>query len=185
MSIQTGAGDDQVTIRENGLTAYGLANFTLSTGAGDDTLTLLSRPSRRRYADKYLPVGDFGDTPAGSPLPDDAHYDPITGVFTFDGGAGTNTLTAVADTDWTLGATSLRNGSGGILVLAHVANARLTGGAGNNVIVVTDWAGELSLDGAGGSDQYTVDAGAVNGVTVADSGTDGVDQLNIIGSSRG
>ena len=61
----SGAFDDTITIPSSGLVAAGLQNFSVITGSGNDMLL--------DYADSYtLPV-------AG-------------GTFTFDGGAGNNTL---------------------------------------------------------------------------------------------
>ncbi|MFV2068529.1 MAG: FG-GAP repeat protein, partial [Pirellulales bacterium] len=95
-TLQTGAGDDQITIAEAGLTALGLSTFVIDTDGGDDTLTTRSTTL------KPPAVGDY--VGAGSA------FNVIDGQAIFDGGTGTNTIVADADADWTLRAQALSSG---------------------------------------------------------------------------
>ncbi|MCK4660995.1 MAG: hypothetical protein KAV82_15850, partial [Phycisphaerae bacterium] len=187
MTIQTGAGDDTITIEEDGLTAYGMENFTVATGAGDDLLTTLSGKLKPPAVDDYI-SGDFGSLNEGDSIPpgeEDNYYTRITGAFTYDGGTGTDRLVADADVDWTLGPDKISTPVGGGMLLQNVSDAEIFGGESGNLIAVSGWAGSVTIDGRGGSDQITVHAGDLNEATVGDSGVGSgdEDQLTFIGTN--
>jgi Ca2+-binding RTX toxin-like protein len=129
LTIDLGAGDTAAS--SNALTvltgwgAAGLKNVTITGGPGSDTLTHSgSLPT--------LPV-------AG-------------GTYRFDGGGGTDTVAASANAGWALSDASLTSTLGGQLNLSGVEQARLTGGAGNNVFTVSGWSGQATIDGGAGLD---------------------------------
>ncbi len=75
-----------------------------------------------------------------------------TGGGIFDGGAGTDTLIATGDVDYTLTNTTLARTGASTVTIANLENPNLTGGAGNNNFNVTGWTGAGSITGGGGSD---------------------------------
>ena len=75
-----------------------------------------------------------------------------TGTGTMDGLAGSDTIIAVNDVNFTLTNTSLARTGLGTLTLAGIEVANLTGGAGANSFTVSGWTGTGTLDGMGGSD---------------------------------
>ena len=184
VTLTTGAGDDNITISADGLTAFGLLNFTVDTDGGNDTLTELSDPLKPPAAGSFVPSGDFSGLKPGDPLPPGVSYVQLNGVFTYNGGSGENTLVAQADTDWTLDTNTLTAGNGDTMDLANVHSVRLVGGSSANRLEVKNWAGDVTLDGGGGADQYVVDAAALGAVTVADSGSSSdLNQLTVIGTA--
>jgi Ca2+-binding RTX toxin-like protein len=120
-----GSPDDSITIDSSGLVATGLQNFVINTGIGNDTLTIQSES----YS---LPV-------AG-------------GSISFNGGGGSDSIVASADIGFTLFDTGLVSTSGGLISLASVDQASLTGGASDNTFTVSNWTKVADLDGGGGSD---------------------------------
>jgi Ca2+-binding RTX toxin-like protein len=128
-----GSAGDRLNIRENGLRAVGLQNFTVSTGIENDLVTtqnpLLS-----------LPV-------AG-------------GEFRFNAGAGTDELAASGDTNFRLNNSRLQSDAGGRILFTELETASLTGGAGNNELTAVGFLGTVTLDGGAGNDTLR---GTVNG----------------------
>jgi hypothetical protein len=183
ITLRTGAGDDDITLGADGLTAFGLQNFRLETGGGDDLFTTMSGRLKPPAVGEVVPAGDFGTAPDGSPIPGGAGYQELTGGFSYDGGSGSNRLAARADTDWTLDPEGLdARGIANRLALANVQAVSLQGGASVNFIEVIGYAGSVAVDGAGGADQVTVQAAAMAVTDVADSGASGLDQLNVLGT---
>jgi Ca2+-binding RTX toxin-like protein len=184
VTLQTGAGDDHVTVNTAGLTAFGLLNFTVNMDGGNDTLTELSDPLKTPLSGTLLPTGNFGTAQPGDPLPQGAGYTPLSGVFLFNGGAGNNTMIVQADCDWTLDTNTLTAGNGDTMDVTGVQTIRITGGSGMNRLKVINWAGTVTLDGAGGADEYMVSAQAMGHVKIEDSGsaTD-LDQLTVLGTT--
>ena len=169
-------------IGSEGLTAYGLQKFVVQTGAGNDTLTVNTGNLNPSASGKFLPQGDFEP---GDEIPEDTTYQSVGGGFEFDGGSGTDKLSAAADTDWTLRPDLLAAGDGSSLKLTDVEQAALTGGASVNVLTVIDWPGTqtLTLDGTSANDQYFVYAPALGAVTVNDPvGT--LDSLTVLATSN-
>lgn len=78
------------------------------------------------------------------------------GRANIDGGAGFDTISVKADTDFTLTAGTLTTGTGGQYTLAGLDRAVLTGGAGANTFAVSGWAGKVAVAGGGGSDSLVV-----------------------------
>ena len=173
VTLTTGAGDDNITLSADGLTAFGLLNFTVHTDGGNDTLTELSDPLKPPASGTFVLGG------AGDPL-----YVQLTGVFTFDGGSGGDTLVAQSDTDWTLDTDTLTAGNGDSMVVTGVHSIRLVGGSGSNRLEVINWDGEVTLDGGEGADQYVVDMAALSHVEVDDTGdVADLDQLTVVGTA--
>jgi hypothetical protein len=75
-----------------------------------------------------------------------------TGTGSLDGGAGTDTVNATNDTNFTITNTQLQRGGSGNISLANIENTNLTGGAGNNTFDVSGWSGTGTMSGAGGTD---------------------------------
>jgi hypothetical protein len=108
-----------------------ITSITIQAGGGNDTVTL--------------------DFTAGNVIP--------AGGIAYDGGAGADTINAIADTELILsddqlsvfgfGPTPLTFGQ---VALTSVAEANLTGGAGDNRFTVSGWSGTGTIDGAGGFD---------------------------------
>ena len=182
LSLTTGSQADQITVGAGGITAFGLQNFDLNTGGGDDRLDVLSAKLTPPAVGTFVPTGDLGSAPDGSPLPGGIVYVERTGAFRYDGGTGINALNATADTDWTLDTGLLSATGGGELALAQVRDVRLTGGAGINRLRVLNWAGQVVLDGGQGSDEFEVDAAAFDAVSLADAGG-ALDQLSLSGTA--
>lgn len=104
-----------------------VTSITIDTGDGGDTVTL--------------------DFTGGNVIPD--------GGIVYLGGAGVDTINAIADANFTLGDDQLSVAGFGQVALSSVAEANLTGGAGNNDFTVSDWRGTGTIDGAGGADSVT------------------------------
>ena len=183
VTLQTGAGADAIALNDPGLQAHGLLKFELKTGAGQDALTIKTDGLDPPAVDAFEQTGDFGGSNSGAPLPQGAGYRRLSGGFTFDGGADADTINAQADTDWTLGASSLAAGNGESVSLANVENANLKGGAGTNFLRVNAWTGSVTLDGLEGADQFEFGT-SLNSATVNDTGTSGVDRLTITGGAE-
>src|SRR5262249_54262967 len=75
-----------------------------------------------------------------------------TGIGSFDGAGGGDTLIAVNDTDFTVTDGSLARAGLGTLTLASVESIDLTGGSGANSFTLSGWTGIGAVDGAGASD---------------------------------
>ncbi len=180
VSISTGSHDDQFTIGSQGLTAYGLANFTVTTGAGDDTMTVHSGELAPPAVGNVIEDGDFGGLEPGEEIPEGLEYVKVQGEFFFDAGAGTNTLVADANVDWTLQTDRLSSGDESMRI-ANFNSAWLLGGDTGTIIKAESWSGPLVIDGRGGSDQITVCLATVAGAIVADS-AGAADRLTIFGT---
>lgn len=119
-----GAGpDDHITVQS--LSSAGLKTFIVNTGAGADRLIL-------DVASLLLPV-------AG-------------GTFGWNAGAGSDRLEMEADASVTLTGSALASSAGGTLALQGVESASLTGGAGDNLLDASAFAGTVTLSGLGGND---------------------------------
>jgi autotransporter-associated beta strand protein len=116
---------DSVNFFVNSLSARGLRNFTLRTGQGNDSVTSSLTNFR-------LPVSG--------------------GALTFDGGTGTDGITASADVTFNLSNSALNSSAGGALALQGVELATLNGGASDNTFILNGWTGTATIDGAGGTD---------------------------------
>jgi hypothetical protein len=147
VSLQTGNHDDTVTVGSGGLVAYGLQDFTVALGAGNDTLNVLSTTLRPPVAGSFVAVDAQGHAlPPGSTLPPGATFVEAQGRFFYDGGSGTNSLHARADTDWTLDIGLLTaSPPRGQMEMANVRDVSLTGGASVNRIKVLRWDGSVVL----------------------------------------
>jgi Ca2+-binding RTX toxin-like protein len=101
-------------------------NNTLRGGPGDDTL--------------YGAGGDdFLDGGSGTDL--------------LDGGPGYDSISSKANSSFTLNDTQLIRNGGDVDNLFSIDFAELTGGASNNIFTLTGWSGDVSIDGAGGTDR--------------------------------
>jgi hypothetical protein len=172
VTLATGSQADHVTVASPGLVAFGLQNFTVNTGGGDDTVTLLSDQLTPTAVGTFVPV-------AGTP----PRYVEVTGRFLVDSGAGTDTLQAAFDTDWTLDLGLLTAGNAEQAQLARTENVQLTGGAGVNRLKVLRWTtGQVVLDGGANSDSFDVSAAALDVVRLADA-AGSLDQLTLTGTT--
>ena len=168
VTVQCPVGNtvDTLTINSDFGFADNLANFTANLGPGADVLNL---------------SGTNFSLPGG-------------GIFTFDGGAGVDTVNAVGDTDWRLidgdnttmpatpGQLIVDGGAGGTVQLANMVgeNVNITGGDSNNTIEVDSWSGTATIDGGFGNDHIIIGtaATAVTG-TLNVTGGSGADTIDI------
>jgi hypothetical protein len=106
--------------------------------------------------------------------------DAWTGNGALEGGAKGGTVTATKDADFTLQNTLLASSDGMSLTLSGIDTANLTGGAGNNHFLVSNWSGAATLLGQGGTNSYTINfVGSGSGVyTITDAGTGSVATIN-------
>jgi hypothetical protein len=175
LMVRTAGGDDSFTIdrpiagqnRLYGtglplLTFLNLQDFTLDLGNGDtaansNALNVITGWSAAGLKNVTITGGPGGDTltHTGS-LP----TLPVAGgTYRFDGGAGTDTVAAVANTSWALSDAALTSALGGRLDLVSVEQGRLTGGAGNNTLDARGFSGPVQLDGGAGNDTLLGGAG--------------------------
>ncbi len=91
------------------------------------------------------------------------------GANTIDGSTGTNTVVASANVNMALSNTLLNIG-GTLNSLANIQVAKLTGGAGNNIIDASAFTGSTVLDGGAGND--TLIGGSGNDVLIGGAGDD-------------
>ena len=85
VTIESGLGDDAITIEKAGVVAYGLQNLTIQTGGGNDILTSLSTNLRPPVADEFVRNLDGTTTKA-------------EGKLTYDGGDGEDRFAPPAET---------------------------------------------------------------------------------------
>jgi hypothetical protein len=150
VTLDLSRSDSAASVDVNSLAAVGLQNLTIVTGAGDDVLRLLPM-----LTSLELPV------PGGQ--------------FSYDGGAGVNTLEASADVSMTLqdgqltytGNDAAQSFQGSLTLLhGQIQQAHLTGGPGDNLFHVA-WPYQATLDGLDGNDTFDLSAftghGSVNG----------------------
>ncbi|MBL8873046.1 MAG: DUF642 domain-containing protein, partial [Planctomycetaceae bacterium] len=158
VSIYTGFRDDILEVGEEGLTAYGLENFSVDLDGGEDTLIVKSSEFDPTEKGNLIFTGDVGGLPDGSTLPSnmDSPYRSSEGSFEIDGGSGNNFLDVADDTDWTLTQTKLTSRPGDTANIENFRKARLTGGASENVIQVKGFDGAVEVDGGDGHDEYTI-----------------------------
>jgi Ca2+-binding RTX toxin-like protein len=190
-TLTTGAGADSVRLSSDGLKAHGLKSFTLNTGGGDDTFNIQTDDLRLPTHGKYIP-GNLTGLIEGDPLTlaqSAALYTKINPTFTFNGGASSvgDTVIFTADADLTLESDRLVSSTSSTLFLGGVENAILTGGASQNVMKASTWAGTVTFDARGGSDVYEIDLSIVGLANVSDGGTGAGerDRLTVMGTSGG
>ncbi len=114
-----------------------------------------------------------------------------TGNASLTGSGGNDTVVATRNSDFTLSDDELDIASGGIFTLTGIANANLTGGAGDNLFTVSDWTGNASLTGSGGNDTVLAsrDANFVLGdslMTISTGGTFtllGIENAELLGGA--
>jgi len=164
ISSPIGNTSDQVTVQSSLGFADGLQNFSVKLGPGTDSLILTG-------TNFSLPV-------AG-------------GAFTFDGGAGIDTINARGNTNWTLidGDAGLMTdgmlicGGGGQIILKNMIGdiANLVGGSGNNTIEVDSWSGTAILNGFAGNNTFILGTALtpVTGTVTLAGGT-GNDTINFV-----
>ncbi|MCA9168537.1 MAG: hypothetical protein KDB23_12765, partial [Planctomycetales bacterium] len=192
VTLTTGSADDQVTLSnsmtngtsttaDGGLVAFGLRNFDVNLGDGDDELVVGTALLTPAAVGDFEPLLDTTGLAVGDPLPSDISYVAITGRFQYDGGAGSNEVTANLDDDWQLETNTLTSHLGESLTMSNVPHANLLGGANVNHYDLISWNGTVLADGGGGADSYDVHVAAVNGTNIADS-SDTPDSLTLIGS---
>jgi hypothetical protein len=173
--------DDQLAISDGGTFALsGITNakltggsdghvFTVSGWTGDATLTggggndsiVAARDANFNLADDLLTISTGGtfslsgignaDLTGGS-SDNNFEVSDWTGTANLAGGGGSDTVSDTNDTDFTLSDQRLSLGSGAIFNLSAIANASLTGGAGDNTFTVSGWTGDSTLTGGGGTD---------------------------------
>jgi hypothetical protein len=106
-----------------------------------------------------------------------------TGGGTLDGLAGTDDVAITRDADFGLTASTLTVSVGLPVTIANLENAALTGGISQNTFTLVGWNGNAVLDGQEGSDTYRITPGTKSStIAIADSGTGGVDAVEIIGT---
>jgi Ca2+-binding RTX toxin-like protein len=109
-----------------------------------------------------------------------------TRVARLDGSGGDHdSVVSVNDSDFVLSDSALTRTTGGAFTLVSIEVADLTGGPGPNSFSVSNWSGDATLDGAGGSDVYTVNltTNDSGNTTIADSGTTGADSVTLNGTA--
>jgi hypothetical protein len=101
-----------------------------------------------------------------------------TGLGTFAGGAGSDTLNYQRDANFTLTSTSLTitpvTGTARTWTLRDFETANLTAGAGNSTFTVTGWTGGGSLTGGTGNNTFNVTGWAGTGSLTGGGGSDTV-----------
>jgi Ca2+-binding RTX toxin-like protein len=152
------SGDVDFSLTDSGLTGLGADSFTsielvqLTGGVGNNVLD--ASASSRAVT---LSGGDGNDTLIGGSAADvvfgEAGDDQLTGNGGVDallGGDGVDRLVESGDNDFTLGSGSLD----GLVkdIINAFEEAELTGGASANTIIVTTFAGAVTLHGGGGND---------------------------------
>ena len=131
-SLDGGSGSN--TLVEGLNTSFTLTDASL-TGNGTDTLANLQTAN--------LTGGSGANTFTVSGW---------TGLGTFSGGGGSDTIVAVKSANFTLSNTSLITSDNMNLTLNGFSKAKLTGGAGEDTFTVSDWTGSGTLSGGGGAD---------------------------------
>lgn len=172
------SGDVDFTLTDSGLTGMGIDSFTsieqirLTGGAGNNVLN--ASASTRAVT---LSGGDGNDTLSGGSAADvlngEAGDDQLTGNGGADAllaGDGIDRLVESGDNDFMLGSGSL-DGAENDTINAF-EEAELTGGASANTIIVTTFAGAVTLHGGGGDD--SLEGTSLNDVL---DGGDGDDTL--------
>jgi RHS repeat-associated protein len=167
-SLTGGSGTD--TLVESGDVSFTLSNTTLS-GMGSDTLTGIEAAKLTGGAgNNSLAASTFTGS---ATLDGGAGNDSITGGLANDslvGGTGIDVLIVAADVNITLTTTTV---SGvGTDALSGIDQASLTGGAGNNLINASGFAGPVTIDGGAGND--TLSGGSASDSLIGGTGTDRV-----------
>jgi len=171
LTLYTLGGNDNVDFKDVGKDRDGvepqLIPLTLDTGAGNDLLI------GSQWND-ILISGEGDDRVSGR-----------RGVDTFSDASGNDQLFESRDADFTINRTTLTIGTETEATISPFEEVLLTGGASANIFNVSDWAGTLRMDGAGGSDTYNFWYRGTGDsvVTENDSGTTGNDSLNLYGTS--
>ncbi|MBX9582417.1 MAG: calcium-binding protein, partial [Gemmataceae bacterium] len=127
---------------------------------------------------------EFADAVTGNPLD---NVFAAAGDDVFFPGGGTDTVAAAAAGPGTITLTDARlTGPGFSATMAGgIPRARVTGSAGADEIVVRDWHGEATLDGAGAADQYRVElAGGSGRVATHDTGPAGPEDVLTVRGAR-
>ena len=122
VTIRTGAGNDTLTLGEDGIEAYGLMDLLLDSGEGDDLLTLLPFDLLFPMMNTFIP-GDLSGWNEGDELtPEESEqlYQRVTCHFIFDGGPETDLVSLVSQADWKLVKDRLIPSGGGELLLRNV-----------------------------------------------------------------
>jgi parallel beta-helix repeat protein len=101
-----------------------------------------------------------------------------SGSGTITGGAGSDSIVAVRNTNFTLSNTVLVTSDGLNLTLAGIGTAKLTGGTGNNTFTVSGWSGGGVLTGGGGTD--TLAATKNYNVTLANNSFVSGDSMSLV-----
>ena len=105
-----------------------------------------------------------------------------TGNGSLTGQSNSNTLLATNDVaSFVLSDTLFQRSGHGDMTLSQVQTANLNGGGSANTFTVGSWSGTANLDGKNGSDAYnlTLSGTGTGTVNVSDSGSSGIDTLNI------
>src|SRR5262249_43541850 len=120
---------------------------TLTGGGGGDVITATRDAPNFTLTNTSLTANDgLHLTPHGKVIANRAAVGDTfdasgwTSTGTLSGG-GTGTVAATKNTDFTLTNAELATGDGMQMALAGIANARLTGGTGNNTFNVDGWTG--------------------------------------------
>ena len=126
-------GNDIVGINTSGLLARGLSNLKILTGDGNDIISVV-----------------------GSSL----NLASTVNRLTIDGGVGLDQLNMGGDTDFSLnGDTNALTGPmiGSVSLIGLGSdNIRLVGGSSGNRFILNNWPGNVTLDGAAGTDFLTL-----------------------------
>lgn len=182
------SGDVNFTLTDSTLTGLGADSFTsiekiaLTGGSGNNMLD--ASASSRAVT---LSGGDGNDTLIGGAVADvlfgEAGNDQLTGNGGADAllaGDGIDRLVESGDNDFTLGSGSL-DGAANDTINAF-EEAELTGGASANTIIVTTFAGSVTLHGGDGNDSLegtalddVLDGGAGDDTLKGEEGSDTLD----------
>ncbi|MFO0881555.1 MAG: hypothetical protein U0840_30005 [Gemmataceae bacterium] len=100
-----------------------------------------------------------------------------TGSISLTGNGGTDTVAATRNSGFVLTNQTLQIGAGPIATLIGISDARLSGGAGNNVFTVGGWTGSGMLTGGGGND--TLSAVKNSNLILTDSSLSAGDGLTL------
>ena len=164
LDINAGAGNDIINFQS----VTSTASYDIDGGSdttGDKVIASVSGSGDITLSDTELNVSGEMIAMAGIELADLTGGDGAniftvtdwTGTGTLDGAGNSDTVVATNDVNFTLGDTSLARSGLGTLTLNQIEVANLTGKVGENKFSVSDWSGNATLSGAGGSDVYEFD----------------------------
>jgi hypothetical protein len=163
-SYNGGAGYDAILVTED-------TNYALSD-------SLLQRGGRGNFALGGVEQSNL----VGGSANNGVDLTGWTGTGSVRGNAGTDTVFAGGDQNYTLADNAYGTSSGAHLDLDSIEQAALAGGAGNNAFTLSGWTGNAQISGEGGTDALIVgrdtDFHLTSGGLTTEDGAD-VDTSNV------